>query len=187
MEPIKYEEVEARLLTIREQRVLLDSDVAALYGVETKRINEAVRNNPARFPSGYVCELSEKEKNELVENFDRFHRLKHSTARPKAFTEKGLYMLATILKSRKAVQTTLAIIEIFTKVRALRKAAGDLSTASTTDQKKALLEKSGKIVTEVLGDELVADNCETTIELNFAVLKLKHKVMKKKGDDTKMR
>ena len=78
--------------------MIIDADVADLYGVETKRINEAVSNNPEKFPDGYILELSKNEKNELVENFDRFNRQKHSTAIPKAFTEKGLYMLATILK-----------------------------------------------------------------------------------------
>ena len=180
MEPIRYEDVEARVLTIREQRVLIDTDVAMLYGVETKRINEAVRNNPDRFPEGYICKLSDKEKNELVEKFDRFQKLKHSSASPKAFTEKGLYMLATILKSRKAVETTLAIIETFSKVRALGKATRDLSVVSTKTRQKELLEKSGKIMTEILEEGLVTDNYETTIELNFAVLKLKHTVRKKK-------
>ena len=72
--------------------------MAELYGVKTKRVNEAVKNNPERFPKGYVFELSDYEKDKLVENFDRFNLLKHSTTPPKAFTEKGLYMLATILK-----------------------------------------------------------------------------------------
>ena len=96
-------EVENKMITLRNQQVIIDVDVADLYGVETKRINEAVSNNPEKFPDGYILELSKKEKNELVENFDRFNRQKHSTATPKAFTEKGLYMLATILKSPKAV------------------------------------------------------------------------------------
>ena len=96
-------EVENKMITLRNQQVIIDVDVADLYGVETKRINEAVSNNPEKFPDGYILELSKKEKNELVENFDRFNRQKHSTAIPKAFTEKGLYMLATILKSPKAV------------------------------------------------------------------------------------
>ena len=73
--------------------------MAELYGVETKRINEAVSNNPEKFPEGYVLMLDNQEKAELVENFDWFNRQKHSTSIPKAFTEKGLYMLATILKS----------------------------------------------------------------------------------------
>ena len=89
--------VEEKIITLRNQQVILDCDVAELYGVATKRINEAVSNNPEKFPDGYIFELDNQERNELVENFDRFERQKHSTSMPKAFTEKGLYMLATIL------------------------------------------------------------------------------------------
>ena len=112
-------EVENKMITLRNQQVIIDADVADLYGVETKRINEAVSNNPEKFPDGYILELSKNEKNELVENFDRFNRQKHSTAIPKAFTEKGLYMLATILKSPKAVETTIAIVEAYAKLKEL--------------------------------------------------------------------
>lgn len=85
--------------------------------VEWRQINESVKNNPEKFPYGYIFELDKYEKNELVENFDRFNKLKHSTASPTAFTEKGLYMLATILKSPQAVSTSLAIIDTFTMTR----------------------------------------------------------------------
>lgn len=95
----------------------MDRDVAILYGVETKRVNEAVRNNPDKFPEGYLVSLQVSEKQELVENFDRFKTLKHATMEPKAFTEKGLYMLATVLKSPRATATTLAIIESFAHLR----------------------------------------------------------------------
>ena len=78
-------------------QVILDRDVAELYGVETRDINKAVKNNPKKFPPGYVFELNNSEKQELVENFHRFNSLKHSTVAPHAFTEQGLYMLATIL------------------------------------------------------------------------------------------
>lgn len=93
---IKIENIEDLVLEIRGQRVLLDVDVAKIYGVETKRINEAVKNNCGRFPEGYVIELNSPEKDELVENFDRFKNLKHSIIYPKAFTEKGIY-ITTIL------------------------------------------------------------------------------------------
>ena len=99
--------------------MILDSDVAELYGVQTKEINQAVRNNSEKFPIGYIWELTGEEKNELVKNFDRFNRQKHSTVMPRAFTEKGLYMLATILKSPKAVETTIAIVEAYAKLREL--------------------------------------------------------------------
>ena len=101
--------IESSILVIRGIPVLLDNEVAEFYGVETKRINEAVKNNLDKFPEGYVISLEKEDKIELVENFDRFNNLKHSTAPVKAFTEKGLYMLATILKSKQATETTLAI------------------------------------------------------------------------------
>ena len=93
---IQYKEVEDKIVKIHHQNVIIDSDVADLYGVETKRINEAVKNNLDIFPEGYLVELEMTEKIELVENFDRFKKLIHSTVMPKAFTEKGLYMLAII-------------------------------------------------------------------------------------------
>lgn len=85
---IREQEIEACLIELRGKKVLLDRDVAMLYGVETKRVNEAVRNNLDRFPDGYVFSLQVSEKQELVENFDRFETMKHSTMEPKAFTEK---------------------------------------------------------------------------------------------------
>jgi hypothetical protein len=78
---------------VKGQNVIIDSDVARIYGVETKEINQAARNNPEKFPSGYIIEA---DKDELVKIFDRFKNLKHSTVQPKAFTEKGLYMRLSV-------------------------------------------------------------------------------------------
>lgn len=89
-------EVEARVIELRGTKVILDRDVAELYEVETKRINEAVRNNPEKFPERYCFHLQVSEKQYVVENFDRMKNLKKSTVEPRAFTEGGLYMLATI-------------------------------------------------------------------------------------------
>ena len=142
-ELINFDDVNNKIITIRNQNVILDSAVAQLYGVETMRINEAVKNNPDKFPEGYVFELNPKEKQEaitffenpntssqrhVIENFDNINskppvahleKIKRSPTLPKAFTEKGLYMLATILKSPQATQTTIAIVETFTKIREL--------------------------------------------------------------------
>jgi len=74
---ISYEEVEKRVLTIRGQQVLIDRDVAELYGVETKAVNQAVKNNPDKFPPSYIISLSIEDKSELVKNFDRFNRLEN--------------------------------------------------------------------------------------------------------------
>ncbi len=126
MELLKLNEVNSRIVTIRNQKVILDSDVATLYGVKTKEINQAVRNNPGKFPAGYIFELTPDEKSKVVENFhnpsltsknlmlegdevvknfDHPAQIKLSPTLPKAFTERGLYMLATILKSPQATQT----------------------------------------------------------------------------------
>ena len=110
---------ESKIIVIRDTQVILDRDVAELYGVETREINQALRNNPKKFPPGYVIELNNNEKEELIKNFDRFKKLKHSTVAPHAFTEQGLYMLATILKGDLAISTTIAIIDTFTKLRKL--------------------------------------------------------------------
>ena len=89
--------VEEKIITLRNQQVILDCDVAELYGVATKEINQAVRNNPEKFPEGYIFELDNQEKGEVVKIFDHLQNLRFSPQLPKAFTEKGLYMLATIL------------------------------------------------------------------------------------------
>ena len=106
MEIIKFEELENKLIKYNEKFVLVDRDVAQLYGVETREINQAVSNNPDKFPKGYILDLNDEEKIELIKKFDRFNKLKHSTVNSKVFTEKGLYMLATIIKSKIATQTS---------------------------------------------------------------------------------
>ena len=176
---MEIENIESKIIIIREQKVILDKDVAEIYGVETKRINEAVKNNSERFPKGYITELSDKERNKLVENFDRFALLKHSTVNPKVFTEKGLYMLATILKSKIAIQTSIAIIEAFAKIKELTSTINELSENPPKDQQQSLMQKSGEIISELLDNDLKTSESETTIEINFAVLKFKHTIKKK--------
>ena len=118
-ELMNFDDVNNRIITIRNQAVLLDSDVAEIYGVETKRVNEAVRNNPEKFPEGFVFEISDLEivsSRSKASSLDDSEILKSKISTsswggarrpPKAFTEQGLYMLATILKSSKATQATL--------------------------------------------------------------------------------
>lgn len=126
--PLSIQNIEDLLIPIKNQQMLIDRDVAQLYGVATKRINEAVKNNPDKFPEGYLTELNDEEKKQLVENFDHLQSLKYAKTNPKAFSEKGVYMLATILKSRQATQTTFLIIETFAKLRALQQIVAKLSS-----------------------------------------------------------
>ena len=115
-----------------------------------------------------------------MENFHRFNKLKHSTVNPKAFPEKGLYMLTTILKSPQAVQATLAIIETFAKIRELSRNIKTLSNIKDKSEQQNLMQKSGELIAELLEDDLQTTDTETSIELNFAVLKFKHTIKKKK-------
>ena len=101
-------DVEDKMITLRNQQVILSNHVAELYGVETREVNQAVKNNPNKFPEDYIIELNKKEKEEVVKIFDNLGNLLYSPSNPKAFTERGLYMLATILKGPKAEETTIA-------------------------------------------------------------------------------
>lgn len=141
---IKIENIQDLIFEIRGVKVILDSDVAALYGVETRDINKAVKNNPDKFPDSYVFELNKKEFEDL--------RWKFSTAKfaktrvmPKAFTEKGLYMLATILKSPRATQTTVAIIEAFSKIRELSRNIKELTTVKDKSHQQSLMKKAVRL------------------------------------------
>ena len=178
-EIVKFENLQDRIIEIRGQKVLLDVDVAEIYGVETKRINEAVKNNPKKFPSGYIVELDKAEWDGLKSKFST--SIKGGKVKlPTAFPEKGLYMLATILKSTQAVQATLAIIETFSKIRELSRNIKTLSNIKDKTEQQNLMQKSGEIIAELLDDDLQTTDMETSIELNFAVLKFKHTIKKQK-------
>lgn len=177
---VKMENLTGMVLDVREQQVLLDSDIARIYGVETKRINEAVKNNPEKFPQGYFLELNDKEFADLRSKFSTTNLAKSRVA-PKAFTEKGLYMLATILKSTVATQATLAIVETFAKLRELSRNVKELSGVQDKERQKGLMQRSGDLIAQLLDDDLQTSDAETTIELNFAVLKLKHTIKKKRA------
>ncbi|MDR0794820.1 MAG: ORF6N domain-containing protein [Tannerella sp.] len=168
------ERIKSKIITIQGQQVILDSDVADLYEVETKRINEAVKNNPDKFPDGYIVGLSTEEWANLKSKFSTSswggkHKL------PNAFVEKGLYMLATILKSPVATERTLEIIETFAKVRELSRTVAELHKHDEETQ-KSMLQKSGEIISDIICSDLKPTETETTIELNLAVLSVKHTV-----------
>lgn len=181
---IREQEIEACLIELRGQKVLLDRDVAMLYGVETKRVNEAVRNNPDKFPKNYIVELNESEIRHLRSKLSTANLSPKVRAIPKAFTEKGLYMLATVLKSPRATATTLAIIESFAHLRELSRNLNILSTETDEGKQKTLTQRSSELLHELLSVEEMEDTTETesSIELNLYALKMKRTVKKiKKG------
>lgn len=109
--------VEPMILLIRGQKVIIDADLARLYGVTTKRLNEQVKRNKYRFPSDFLFQLTKEEKMELVANCDQFKMLKHTNALPSAFTEHGAIMAATILNSENAIEMSLFVVRAFVKMR----------------------------------------------------------------------
>ena len=147
---IKPEELESRLIRYQDKYVLVDRDVAQLYAVETREVNQAVSNNPDKFPKEYIIELNDEEKAELVKNFDRFSKLKHSTVNPKVFTEKGLYMLATIIK-----------------INAIMKTEDKAKQQSLAEKSNKILEEIIEIKDEILADDEEGELVETTTKFEF--------------------
>lgn len=111
------EKIDRTILIIRGQKVIIDSDLAELFGVRTKRLNEQVKRNINRFPKDFMFQLTTKEKQELVANCDHLERLKHSGTNPYAFTEHGTIMLANVLNAPTAVETSVLIVRAFVKLR----------------------------------------------------------------------
>ena len=191
--PISMEDVQNKIIVLRDEPVILDRDVAALYGVETREINQAVKNNPDKFPAGYLFVLNNQEVAEVrskilttpsenTNNEQVMPNFLKSHYNPIAFTERGLYMMATILKSKQAVLTTLAIIDTFASVKELARTIRELNGASNKEEQKGLLKRSGELISDIIGNDMATSETETELELNFAVLKVKHTIKRTKKD-----
>lgn len=127
MSAIIPETVASRILALRGQRVMLDADLAELYGVTTKRLNEQVKRNVERFPDDFMFQLNAMEKAEVVANCDHLAKLKFSPSLPYAFTEHGALMLGNVLKSSRAVEVSLLVVRAFVKIREMLSAHKDIS------------------------------------------------------------
>lgn len=166
------EKAEGKVIAIRNQNVILDSDVAELYGVETRTVNQAVKRNIERFPIDYMFELTAEEY-ENLKSQNVMSSWGGSRHVPKAFTEKGLYMLATVLKSPMAKEATFAIIETFAKIRVLARgieqvnynAAQGLAPADGEDKKLQ------NLMTEVLTNNLPMKIRKIGFSLNLGIVK----------------
>ena len=178
--------VKSRMLQVRGQQVLLDRDVAALYGVETRIINQAVKNNPGKFPEGYVVALTQDEVADLRSKFLTANMSSKSRVLPKVFTEKGLYMLATILKGEQAVRTTLSIIETYAEVRAMKRELLTLHAEPDAQKRNSMMRHFGEALTDIVMPDLTTAETESSLEINFLIGKLKHTVrrVKKAGGDS---
>lgn len=157
--------------------------------VQTREINQAVKNNPRKFPTGYLFTLDNQETADLRSKIliaksqishDEIVSLSKIRYNPIAFTERGLYMLATILKGEKAISTTLAIIDTFASVKELTRTINALNQVSSKEEQKGLLKRSGELIGDIIGSDMTTDETETELELNLAVLKVKHTIKRKK-------
>ncbi|NOT23774.1 MAG: ORF6N domain-containing protein [Nitrospiraceae bacterium] len=123
--------VERTILLIRGHKVMLDMDLAHLYGVTTKRLNEQVKRNRNRFPVDFMFQLTSKEKAEVVANCDHLATLKFSPAKPFAFTEHGAVMVASVLNSKRAIEVSVYVVRAFVKVREVLGAHSELAQKLT--------------------------------------------------------
>jgi hypothetical protein len=111
--------IENRILMIRGEKIIIDADLAEFYGVPTKRLNEQVKRNKARFPEDFMFQLTPEEKLDLVAKCDHLARLKYSKTEPFAFTEHGAIMAASVLNSSRATETSIYIVRAFVKLRVM--------------------------------------------------------------------
>lgn len=121
-------QIESLIITIRGKQVILDRDLARLYGVDTKVLNQAVKRNVERFPEHFRYQLTENEAIELVTNCDRLQNLKHSSVLPYVFTEQGVAMLSTVLRSETAVNVSIRIMDAFVAMRRLKQSNSTVRT-----------------------------------------------------------
>jgi membrane-associated protease RseP (regulator of RpoE activity) len=125
---VPIEVIEGKILLIRGQKIMLDADLAALYDIPTKALNQAVKRNLKRFPIDFMFELTQEEKLELVTKCDRFRKLKHSSVFPRAFTEQGVAMLSTVLNSDRAIEVNITIMRVFVRLRQIMATHKELAT-----------------------------------------------------------
>jgi hypothetical protein len=135
---IRQENLQSMIFTVRGAQVMIDRDLASIYQVENKRLNEQVKRNITRFPKEFRFQLTDVEKEELVANCDRFEPLKHASSNPYAFTEQGVAMLSAVLRSETAIQTSIHIINAFVAMRRLLAASGGLLQRMDTLEKRQI-------------------------------------------------
>lgn len=182
LSPDLYSKVMASIQDVKGQPVILDKDVAILYGVGTRIVNQAVKRNQERSPKDYRFQLSEDD----VKNLKSQNVIASWGGRrtlPYAFTEKGLYMLATVLKSKQATEVTFAIIETFAKVRSLKSELVALHQEKDKIRQGEKMHHFSELLSDIVMPDLETTETESTLELNFFIGKIKHTVKRVKKNN----
>jgi hypothetical protein len=144
----RQDPVEKIILLLRGRRVVLDSDLAELYGVTTKRLNEQVRRNAARFPLDFMFRQTETERAEVVANFDHLKKLKYSKYLPSAFSEHGAIMAANVVNTVQAIEMSIFVVRAFVRLREI--ASAELSTASRLDEIERRVDQTEDAVVSIM-------------------------------------
>lgn len=161
---LNIQKVEEKIVVIRKTTVIADADVAYLYGVETREVNQAVRNNPDKFPPTYMFELSNSDLGFLRSKILTTNVSSKSRSATKVFTDKGLYMLATILKGDKARDMTFAIIETFAKVRQLKHELLELHQVTDESEQASKIQHFGELLTDIVMPDLQTQETESSLD-----------------------
>ncbi len=155
--------------------------------MQTKEVNQAVKNNPDKFPQGFVYEHTKEEwsvlRSKILTLEPQTGKGHHPKYLPKAFTEKGLYMLATILKSAVATQTTLAIVNTFAEVRELKHRLLEVHDASSQEEMRKGMARIGDILGDIIMPDMETTETQSSLEFNFVFGKLKHSVTRQRKND----
>lgn len=174
MSLIKFETLESKLIKYDNEFVVLDKDVANLYDIEPKKLRQQLKRNIEKFPSDYAFQLSESELDIMVSQNVTPSKKTFGGSLPYVFTEKGLYMVATILKSKKATEATFEIIETFSKVKELSRNINGIMKTTDEEKQKKLAEESNKILEDIieieediLEDDEDGEVVETTTKFEF--------------------
>jgi len=173
MQVIKFETLENQLFTLRHTLVILDKDVAKLYEIEAKKLRQQLKRNLDKFPKDYAFQVSDRELDFMVSQNVTPSKKLYGGTNPWVFTEKGLYMVATILKSKNALNATFAIIETFFKIKQLSRNINAIMRTMDEDTQQQLAKDSSKILEAVIDiDSEILDNedgelIETTTKFEF--------------------
>ena len=167
---IPIERITDSILLIRGMRVMVDADLARLYGVSTKRLNEQVRRNPNRFPVDFMFQLSKEEKAEVVANCDHLENLKYSPSLPYAFTEHGALMLASVINSPKAVETSIYIVRAFIRIREILATHKDLAQKLVDlEQKNTRHDTQIQAIVKALRELMVPEKAKEKRPIGFRI------------------
>ena len=185
---VKFDTLKNKLIQKDGELVLLDKDVAYLYDIEPKKLRQQLKRNIDKFPNDYAYRLTDADLDMMVSQNVTPSKQSFGGSLPYVFTEKGLYMVSTILKSKKAIEATFTIIETFANIKKLSRNLNSIDENQTKDEQQQLIEESNILLEKVIDIEPIREikddnitEIETKIELNLGFAKVSRIIKTKKG------